>query len=165
MNNDHTQTPTAPPRGFLARNAFWILAVVAIIVIQWPMFKGLYYKSLPADKAQAVSAVAWRTDYSQAQRESAESGKPLLLNFTASWCPPCQVMKHEVWTDESVAQAIEKTAIPVFLDVDLPANQELARRYQIQQIPNIVLTSPDGNPLKQANFMSTDEVKQFVEGG
>ncbi len=162
MTQNRTEAAPEPGNGNRGRTILWLLATVEIIAVQWPTIKGWYYKAPPAQSAKAESAVAWRTDYAAAQAEAKETGKPILLDFTASWCPPCQLMKAEVWTDSEVGKAVHENTIPVLVDVDLPVNEELSRRYEIHQIPTILLTDAAGARLKQANYMSAEEVKRFV---
>jgi thiol:disulfide interchange protein len=69
--------------------------------------------------------VTWRTSFPAAEAEAQRTGKPMLIYFTASWCPVCQGLKTTLWADPRVAQALNKY-VPVKLDVDLPENQPLA---------------------------------------
>ena len=41
--------------------------------------------------AQAEQIV-WEKDFKKAQALALETGRPLLLDFTAPWCKPCKMM-------------------------------------------------------------------------
>ena len=62
--------------------------------------------------------IPWQNDLTAAREQSAKSGKPVLLYFTAVWCPPCQKMKSSTWLDSKVAATIGGKYIPVMIDVD-----------------------------------------------
>jgi thiol:disulfide interchange protein DsbD len=139
----------------------WVLLLGAIVYMQWPMLKGMYYKTRGAEAP--VSAVAWRTGLDAALAESAASGKPVLVDFTAAWCPPCQVMKHEVWPDPKVASAANERYIPLLVDVDDPANAGLAEKYGIGGIPTLLVLDEKGKVLRVGGFMSAGEMLKFLE--
>jgi thiol:disulfide interchange protein len=136
------------------------LIVGFVLMTQWPMLKGVGYRvlgiSAPAD------TIPWRTDFAAALAESRTSGKPLLLDFSASWCPPCQVMKHDVWPDPAVNTAVTANYIPVFMDADSPATQDAARRYQVETIPRIIVVDADGKVLKDGTYMSRSAMLDFL---
>lgn len=138
----------------------WILIVALLVMVQWPQIKGGYYSLMgiaaPADN------IPWRTDYQAALQESAASGKPVLLDFSADWCPPCKVMKHEVWPDADVRKAVIDSYIPVYLDVDNPASQAAANRYAVRSIPSLFIVDSQGNVLKQEQFLSRRGMLDFL---
>lgn len=65
-----------------------------------------------------------------------ESEKPVLVDFWAPWCRPCQMMAPIL--DEVSVEKHEQFTI-VKVNVDEPENAELAQRYEIRSIPNMKL--------------------------
>jgi len=154
--------PRAEVRGRIRiTTVLWLIVGLFALSMAWPALKGTYYKV--SGIAPPDDGIGWRTDYAAALEESRSSGKPVLLDFTASWCPPCQVMKHEVWPDEAVRQAIAEGYIPVLLDVDQPGSAAAARRYDITGIPAIRIVNADGDVLRSGSYMSSDAMVDFLK--
>lgn len=86
--------------------------------------------------------VPWRTDFDAAQAESQQSGKPVMLYFTAEWCGPCQSMKRTTWADEKVEQAL-RAFVPTRVDIDV--SPQLAMQYGVESIPYMVVLNEDGS--------------------
>lgn len=61
---------------------------------------------------------------------------PVLVDFWAPWCMPCQMMAPIL--DELAVEMAGKLKI-VKVDTEDGSNQELAMEYQIQSIPNMKL--------------------------
>lgn len=140
-----------------------LLFVLLLAWILSPALKGLYYKSV-APSVPAGQSVSWGLDLSEALARSAQKGKPVLLVFTASWCPPCQVMKHEVWTDPAVRKLAETSYQPVLLDVDLEESRPAAQRYRVESIPTILVLDSKGEVQRHASSMSVSATLEFLEG-
>ncbi|HBA36260.1 TPA: thioredoxin [Candidatus Falkowbacteria bacterium] len=68
--------------------------------------------------------------------EVLNSAQPVLVDFWAPWCMPCKMMGPIL--DEMAMEMADKVKIAK-VDIENPANQELAAEYQIQNIPNMKL--------------------------
>lgn len=144
---------------------FPFLAVAAFLYLQWPMIKGSYYRatSSPTDQAALEKGgIQWDRSLDQALLESKRTGQPILVDFSASWCPPCQVMKHEVWPDAEVIAAVEKGYLPVLVDIDRPENRAAAEKYGVQSIPTIIVVDSQGTVLDQTGFMTASGTLDFL---
>ena len=157
--------PASPQRSWgnrLGRNPVLIVALVliaTIVTFQWPMLKGMYYGvSSPAPD----DGIGWRTDLAAALAEAQQAHKPVLVDVSASWCPPCRVMKHEVWPDDKVRAAVLAHFIPVLIDPDLPINREVLERYGVRGFPTVLMLDTSGAAVKEANFLTRDQMLRFL---
>ncbi len=110
--------------------------------------------------ASAHDPTPWVNDFAAAQSTAAQQGKPMLLNFTADWCPPCQDMKKRTLPDAQVQQLLTEKFVTVKVDLTNPgpAQNALAEQYGVQGIPTYILASADGKVLaQQVGFVPAGE--------
>ncbi len=100
------------------------------------VFAGDFPKGSPAFKDNGNKAV------SAAQK----SGKPIIMVFSAAWCPPCQMMKNEVYPSAEV-KAFHDKFVWAYLDVDDPQNEEIATKFSVQGIPHIEFLDSSGKEI------------------
>ena len=71
--------------------------------------------------------------------------KPLVLDFSAEWCAPCQQMIRETFPDPRVAGLLDNF---VFVTIDTDAYPALAQRFGVVGMPDIRILSPEGKELR-----------------
>lgn len=65
--------------------------------------------------------------------ELVASGKPLVIDFWATWCGPCKKIGPDI---EALAEAYEGQAVVGKCDVE--ENDELASRFGIRNVPTVL---------------------------
>lgn len=163
--SDDPEPAPAPRRGSLARawvvrheRWIWAAIIAAVLVIQWPMLKGHYYRI--ANTTPPESSIAWRTDLDAALIEARQAGKPVLVDFKADWCPPCIAMKHDVWPDPDVERAVTASYVPVMIDVD--RDGATADRFGVRGIPTVLVLGDDGRVIREGSFFTASRMVRFL---
>jgi thiol:disulfide interchange protein len=90
--------------------------------------------------------IAWLTELEPALAQARETGRPIMVDFFATWCPPCKMLDAQTYSDSRVREA-SKTWIMVRIDVD--RNKTLAQQYQISSIPTIVVLDSTGKETRR----------------
>lgn len=79
--------------------------------------------------------IAWSSDFETAEKIARESGKPLMLDFTAEWCSVCREMDRVFWTRSNVVE-LSKDFVSVKIDGEkFPL---LADKFGVRGYPTVV---------------------------
>lgn len=70
----------------------------------------------------------------------------VLLDFSAVWCPPCNLLAAEVLHGPTAAEDLAGLQLAV-LDVDHPSSWTLKDRYQVGGYPTVVVTDAEGTEI------------------
>jgi thiol:disulfide interchange protein DsbD len=127
------------------------LVVAAVLVGTWVM---------------SGPGVTWQT-YSEALRaEAKDSGRPMVIDFSAAWCSPCLAMDRITFHDPAVVELTATNAVMVKVDLtrrDDPIHESLIQEFGVKGVPTIVFLDGAGNErrdLRAMNYLSAD---QFLE--
>jgi thiol:disulfide interchange protein len=111
---------------------------------------------------EAKEIIPWRLDPTAAMTEARAKNKPAFLYFTATWCGPCQSLKHTTWADPAVASALSNY-VPIKIDIDQFG--ELARQYPSDGIPHFVVVDGNGKVVRDSTgAMDSKEFLDWLNG-
>lgn len=133
------------------------LGIVLIVGALWVAQPGVLagkgeVKMLPASKMAVQQAV--------------EQGKPVILVFTADWCPFCRRLERETFTDGGVARLAKQFAV---FRVDMtssnlpPETAELAKEYGAEGLPTVAFIDAQGEWLKSLTLVGYEPPRHFAQ--
>ena len=79
---------------------------------------------------------------------SEKSGKPVLANLSAIWCPSCRRLDYEVLSNEDVVQRIQSDYHYARVEYDSDEGKAFKERYKLSGFPNLIVLDENGNSLK-----------------
>ncbi len=139
----------------MQRINFKPLVLIGLVVL------GLAGFTYWSKSSAAKEIVHWRTDYPAAKAEAKNVKKPLLLYFTASWCPPCQAMKSSTFADPAVDRALQKF---VYVKVDVDENPGLAGEHNVSSIPTFhLMNEQDQVVMAESGYIGPEQFIAWLE--
>ncbi|MBR5229503.1 MAG: thioredoxin [Firmicutes bacterium] len=90
------------------------------------------------------------------QNEIIESEKPVLLDFFATWCGPCQTLMPVI---EEIAE--ERSDIKV-AKIDVSAQRDLARKYRVMSVPTLIVMKNGQVVNRSMGVIPKDEVLSLI---
>lgn len=99
-----------------------------------------------------ASRIQWIYSIDSALVLSKQSQKPVMIDFTAEWCPPCRAMEDSTFNDIDI---VKKSSKFITVRIDVDKQREIAvqyngnaRKYGGVGIPNLLFLNPDNKKLK-----------------
>ena len=85
-----------------------------------------------------------------------KAGKPVLVDFNATWCGPCRMLKP---TLEAVAA--ERPDVEI-VGVDVDENMDLAQEYEVYSIPCLVLFKDGAEADRSVGLLPKEALLDFL---
>lgn len=118
-------------------------------------------KKAPAKKVAKSAAPKWLTSHKEALAQAKKTGKPILIDFNATWCGPCHMMEDEVFKKASFAPEGKKW---VLLSVDVDKHPDLAQHYDASSLPLLVALNSKGKTIsRQPGYGGYDYTMNWVK--
>jgi thioredoxin:protein disulfide reductase len=105
--------------------------------------------NIPAAMAvQKEAGISWYRSFDAAKKVAQQTGKPIFIDFYASWCANCTEFKKESASNEQLNQALREKAIAVKLVDKEPEFEKFRASQEHRQLkiglPYFAIITPDG---------------------
>lgn len=107
------------------------------------------------------SRVEWREWGADAFDEAEQTGKPVLLWLTATWCDDCHEMAAETFGEPRTAANVNDGFVPIRVDVD--RHPRVRERYNMGGFPSTVFLTPEGELLTGATYLGPDGFRGILD--
>ncbi|MBR6597055.1 MAG: thioredoxin fold domain-containing protein [Paludibacteraceae bacterium] len=92
-----------------------------------------------------------------AQKWTNKSGRPIVIDFYATWCAPCK----------KIAPSLQELSVEYmnvdFYKVDTQEEEALAIAFNIQSVPTLMFIPKEGDPYLSLGYISKGEIKQIIK--
>ena len=123
---------------------YLVFALVPLAVY----FVHVEYQTWRGEQALTATALDFKP-LDAALAASKASGKPVLADFSAIWCPACRRLHAEVFTDPAVKTAIARGYELSRIDYESAEAPAFMARYAVSGFPTLLLLDGEGRLLRR----------------
>ena len=90
--------------------------------------------------------------------ELIQSLKPVLVDFYAEWCGPCQIMKPRI------LDVMERMGDDIqVIQIDVDKEKELAARFRIASVPTLIIFKNGKQQWRQSGIISAHALMKLLQ--
>jgi thiol:disulfide interchange protein DsbD len=107
--------------------------------------------------------MVWQPYSEELLAEARLQGKPVILDFYAIWCPPCQEMEKTTFRNPEIVKIAARNFITIRVDLTRsgnPLNQRLLLQYGIKGVPTVIFLDSQGQErpdLRQVGYLPAEQ--------
>ncbi|MBP5705104.1 MAG: thioredoxin fold domain-containing protein [Paludibacteraceae bacterium] len=97
-------------------------------------------------------------EHDSTQTWSNKSGRPVVIDFYATWCAPCKKL------GPSLLELSNKYTGQVdFYKVDTEKEERLAMAFNVSSVPTLMFIPKEGDPYLSIGYISKGEINQIIK--
>lgn len=97
-------------------------------------------------------------EHDSTQTWSNKSGRPVVIDFYATWCAPCKKL------GPSLLELSNKYKGQVdFYKVDTEKEERLAMAFNVSSVPTLMFIPKEGDPYLSIGYISKGEINQIIK--
>ncbi len=107
----------------------------------------------------------WQPYTPQALEIAVKEGKPVIIDFWATWCLACKELEHKTFSDPRVKERLREF---VTLQVDMTTGKdetakEAHRRFKVRGLPTVVFIGRDGKERRDLRLEGFESPESFLQ--
>jgi thiol:disulfide interchange protein DsbD len=109
--------------------------------------------------------VAWQPYSQKLLEEAKKKGKPVILDFSATWCTPCRELEDITFHHPEVVKKGARDFIMIKVDLTRkgdPLNERLLAQYQVKGVPTVIFLDRQGKERPELRLVDYLPPEQFI---
>ena len=112
-------------------------------------------------RGPAPRTISWNTNIKRAAELAAQENRPILVQVSAPWCPHCQRMKSETYTNRNLTNLINERFVAIAVNAD--EQRDFVGQMGIQSLPTTLIVGSDLRVLNRLQgFQSAEQLMQTL---
>jgi thiol:disulfide interchange protein DsbD len=108
--------------------------------------------------------MTWQVYTPEKVAQAAKDGKPVMIDFTASWCAVCQELEHGPFRDPKVIAAAQRfTRYRVDASKESDALFAAKVKYQVQGYPAVIFIDSSGKEIKSLRIVELVSSAEMIK--
>lgn len=111
-------------------------------------------------------AIAWATHVPTSLTRARAEGRPVLIDFGASWCVACEELLHKTFSEADVRREAGRfVTVKVDASEPTPEIDALQARYQVRGLPTVILLDSQGREVTRVTeFVPAPRMLALMRG-
>lgn len=127
----------------------WIKRIFALVLLVPAFYYGwVAYTQLTGEKPaiKETHNAFWIRSVDAGFRKAQETGKPIFMDFFASWCLPCVEMEKGTFSEPGLQKFLMEKFVPIKIDCtqETPDCKAMVERYGVVGWPTFLILTPQG---------------------
>lgn len=136
---------------------------ISIFILSMALFCTSFTESPISNPANGIRFQ--NITFQKALAEAKQQNKLVFLNAYAVWCAPCKRLKQTTFQSDKVATLVNKKCISIDVDVEKGEGISIAKKYQIQGHPLVLVINPEGKVVKRIlGYMDEADFYDQIKG-